>query len=503
MCSVAGWCRVVRQGIRTAIARRDGGLWAKRLTRLFLQPSVRTAMPATVRLERFDDCHYRVQYVSATLQRLQAGRTLADTAQSYTLSDIDYLRCPQLLCSRCGELVILLHRQQQSGSLLCVFQLTTCCHCRVASSVCCYCTAGSCRTALLSHVALLRTSSPPPVWLTYNSLQSLAGAAAVAAENRPRRLLKQATESSHERGTEHETADKQQLTDTMKRRGPPSTVAAAKRQKLQQPSSNPTATASAVSTSAAVQGADKLAATSTNQAQQSTLAASTVRAPSLFTVVLDNTGIFGLVASCLCFSGQDNSLLLFARCCRLTHSLVMRDGLWWRVQSVQLEVSQALVPWGKWSPFAYRDRTLAVLVDGFGARQQAILRRLVGDKVYEREVAPKLRETRTVMCRPKTKRGMAVLGPKRRRHAMRPPRVHPQLTAAFFASLAQHVLKPLRPHSTAIPKHGDKCGQLTLGCCPSVHSGLRVAPSILECHSIYMGRFTPSVSFARSAAYLE
>ena len=41
---------------------------------------------------------------------------------------------------------------------------------------------------------------------------------------------------------------------------------------------------------------------------------------------------------------------------------------------------------------------VAVTVHGFGSRQQAIVRRLLGDAVYQREVAPKLREVRSVTC---------------------------------------------------------------------------------------------------------
>ena len=95
---------------------------------------------------------------------------------------------------------------------------------------------------------------------------------------------------------------------------------------------------------------------------------------------------------------MDNSLLHIALTCRRTHSLVMRDGPWWRQQQLHLTLRRPLIPLHKWTRILSNDDNgRAVMVQGFGVRQQAILRRLLGDAVFEREVAPKLPETRSVM----------------------------------------------------------------------------------------------------------
>ena len=146
--------------------------------------------------------------------------------------------------------------------------------------------------------------------------------------------------------------------------------------------------------------------------------------PSLSTIVLDNADLVGLVASFLRFgrkphtvkkkdsatfsclaespdlhdSSLDNSLPRFARCCRRAHSLLMRDGPWWQQQCLCLDLHEPLIPrqeWN-WSRRSFNTRKAAVPVDGFGPRQQQIVRRLLGDEVYEREVAPKLSEVLNV-----------------------------------------------------------------------------------------------------------
>ena len=228
----------------------------------------------------------------------------------------------------------------------------------------------------------------------------------------------------------------------MKRHGLPVDVEAAKRQKQQLPSLLSTAPASL---------------------------------SLLSTVVLDNTDLFGLVASCLSFSNvrsrsrRDNSLHHFAACSRRTYSLVMRDGPWWKQQHVQLRMCRALVSCDKWSRLTYDDSSRAVQVDGFGARQQEVVRRLLGAEVYEREVAPRLSEVRTVIRRTRAdKQGhMAMLGPKRRL-AKPLPRVYAQLTPTFFDSLAQHLLESTRLPIVLSYNDSDQCRQWPHGCWDAV-----------------------------------
>ena len=114
----------------------------------------------------------------------------------------------------------------------------------------------------------------------------------------------------------------------------------------------------------------------------------------------------------------DNSLLRFAMCSRRTHSLLITDEPWWEQQCLCLDMQRPLIPVEKCIRLSRNDGLLALMVDGFLAPQQVIARRLLGDEVYEREVAPTLREVRKVRQQEKTYD------------------VYPQLTPAFFDSLA-------------------------------------------------------------------
>ena len=169
-------------------------------------------------------------------------------------------------------------------------------------------------------------------------------------------------------------------------------------------------------------------------------------------VVLDNADILHIVASFLCFSpcfsgchpkdGLDNSLLHFATCSRRTHSQLMQDGPWWRQQSLLLNMQSQLVPLHKWSCLSSDNDEVVMMVEAFGARQQEIVRRLVGDEVYEREVSPKLTEVRKVVC--DRSRGLAAVGSRKREYVFSDEslsvsedvEVYPQLTSALFDSLA-------------------------------------------------------------------
>ena len=186
--------------------------------------------------------------------------------------------------------------------------------------------------------------------------------------------------------------------------------------------------------------------------------------PLFSAVVLDNPDVLGLVASFLCFGtrsaqahpfprfthwdvhGLDNSLLRLALCSRRIHSLLMRDGPWWRQQCLFLDMHSPLVPVEKWSCLTPDNDTLALVADGFRSRQQLIVRCLLRDAVYEREVVPRLHEVRR-MTRDR-ERGLAAVGlvPGRNDYvdSERTYRVYPQLTPAFLDSLARLLPKPCR-----------------------------------------------------------
>ena len=145
----------------------------------------------------------------------------------------------------------------------------------------------------------------------------------------------------------------------MKRLTSPVDATVAKRRKQQQsPRSSLLidASASTVTASAANCDTDALLATSSDHVTPASLTPPTSSLSA--SVVLDNTGIVGLVASFLSFgtrSGKllrDNSLLAFAATSRRTHSLVMRDGPWWKQQCLYLEMCRPLVPMDKWRSVA-------------------------------------------------------------------------------------------------------------------------------------------------------
>ena len=130
----------------------------------------------------------------------------------------------------------------------------------------------------------------------------------------------------------------------------------------------------------------------------------------LAALVLEHAGIFGLVTSFLCYgshgpaSALDNSLLHFAASCRRAYSLtaaLMSDGPWWRQQQLCLDLRRPLLPLHEWCHLAVDDNTLCVKADGFGARQQTVLRRMMGDEAYERELAPRLSVASAVVSRMK------------------------------------------------------------------------------------------------------
>ena len=156
--------------------------------------------------------------------------------------------------------------------------------------------------------------------------------------------------------------------------------------------------------------------------------------PSFPAVVLHNADILGLLASFLCFRGPcagdqwglDNSLLALAACSRRTQGLLMQAGRWWKQQHLVVELKQPLVSIDAWNRLTAKGDTSAVMVAHFGARQQAIIRRLLGAEVCEREVAPALNEVRRVL----------------RDRQWGRVKVYPQLTHAFFDSLTEQLPKP-------------------------------------------------------------
>ena len=257
----------------------------------------------------------------------------------------------------------------------------------------------------------------------------------------------------------NEATDEQQLSATMKRAASFNKLDTVKQQRRQ-----PASVASTVTTDTVP------APSSASGAQPPILAtAASLLQPTFAAVALDNADILGLVASFLCINpcrsteGIDDSLLDFALCSRRTHSLIMRDGPWWRNQGeYDVKMRQPLVALDKWTLLSPDNDALALMVDGFGARQQAIVRRLVGDAVYEREVAPRLVEMRAVTC--SRERGMAAVGLTEGHKyvvAVGPPaddvevQVYPLLTPAFFGSLAHHLPEPCRKHILTDPTHRE------------------------------------------------
>ena len=177
--------------------------------------------------------------------------------------------------------------------------------------------------------------------------------------------------------------------------------------------------------------------------------------PATFsTIVLDSTDIFSLVASLLCYcglwhgDGTDNSLLHFARCCPRIRSLVMRDGPWWKQQCLFLGMLHPLIPFHRWR-FLLPMR-VALMADGFGARQQEVVRRLLGDKAYNRVVVPQLLERRLLWEeRRVADTHLAVVGLALHSHEYTvlsgpPYEVLPKLNPEFFDDLAQLLPEPCR-----------------------------------------------------------
>ena len=94
-----------------------------------------------------------------------------------------------------------------------------------------------------------------------------------------------------------------------------------------------------------------------------------------------------------------------------------------------MDMKRPRLPADKWCCLSRTNDLLALMVDGIVAPQPKILRPLLGDEVCEREVAPKLSEVRSV-----TQSGTTC-------------DVYPQLTPAFFNSLAQHLPQPCRQYA--------------------------------------------------------
>ena len=176
--------------------------------------------------------------------------------------------------------------------------------------------------------------------------------------------------------------------------------------------------------------------------------------PCFSGVVLAISDIAGVVATFLCLRqpahrDTDDSLLQLALCCRGAHTLVMRDGRWWRQRTIVVNMHEPLVVLHMWCCVSLEDAALAVQVESVGARQQAVLRQLLGGEVYEREVAPRLTEVRTVKRGPyswaavwlsnRPRRVLDQYLPHSRTFHGAQVQVYPQLTPALFDRLFAHL----------------------------------------------------------------
>ena len=239
----------------------------------------------------------------------------------------------------------------------------------------------------------------------------------------------------------------------MKRIDTSTECTSAKRHHQQQP---PLSTVAVTPTYSSGSTAADTTSASVSHPTQPSQAMSAPHSASFSATVLDNIDIFDLVASLLCYRGiwrgdaTDDSPLHLARCCHRAYSLVMRDGPWWKQQLLFLKMKGPLITFNEWVVLSHSDDTMAVMKDSFGSRQQKIVRRLVGDEVYEREVAPKLSEERNVMEElRREKRHLATVGYPNAYHeytVINPTgcSVYSQLTPAFFDNLVQHL--PERSH---------------------------------------------------------
>ena len=139
----------------------------------------------------------------------------------------------------------------------------------------------------------------------------------------------------------------------------------------------------------------------------------------------------------------------------------MRDEPWWKQQMVVVGLEKPLIPLRAWTRLSPNDSAVAVMEDGFGERQQQMARLLLGDDVYESEVEPRLEETCTVRdlrrcVLPAMGLSMDSVYTLDDEHAVT---VYPQLTPAFFDSLAEHLPEPCDGYivdSAVLPHRGEE-----------------------------------------------
>ena len=123
----------------------------------------------------------------------------------------------------------------------------------------------------------------------------------------------------------------------------------------------------------------------------------------------------------------------------------MRDEPWWKQQWLCTNMKRPLIQLHDWCYLSPGNDTVAVMEEGLPEQQQEVVRELVGDTVYRREVLPKLSGERRVARG--RERVLVAVGLSSQRHGYTvhnesTSEVYPQLTPAFFNRLTQYLPEP-------------------------------------------------------------
>ena len=120
----------------------------------------------------------------------------------------------------------------------------------------------------------------------------------------------------------------------------------------------------------------------------------TILVISFTSVIINNRQLLDLFACFLSFSGvqsSNNSLIALSRACRRTYALLTSDGPTWQYQCIDITLRHPTISRLAWTCIqTVAGPRVALLVRGFTARQQEVVRRVLGGEVYDKQIAPQL-----------------------------------------------------------------------------------------------------------------